>query len=338
MSYWHPQLHTMHPALLAHHEQARHRLVSDPVDVAPGGAVAPLTYHGGPTMKDPKVTLLYAGQFWDDKDAVNAFLRAVVEDGYADAARGQGTKPGTFLGAFDIAAPTSAAMLDQDCRTLLRSVVGQNGIPAPDANTLFMLALPEGVQVAFTAGGDRSCEQFCGYHSNDELSGVPLLYAVHPATICGGCYQVNPRTGLQMVLAHEFIEAATDPTGAGWFNDQDGSENADEAAWVQDQYGQWVTQGYAAQNAAGQWVNSIGGYVAPVPQPQPHFKPSGDAADAWAQLEQGGALAKAELTLLLGSDPSGPAAPAWRYLLQGGSVQALLDSGWGAWFHGRGAA
>jgi hypothetical protein len=261
MSYYHPT--TMHPALARHHEEMRHRLVSDPVNVAPGGAVDPLTYHGGPTMTAPKVVLLYSGQFWDDKTAINTFLKAVVEDGYADAAKGEGTQRGTFLGAFDIAAPPSASVVDQDCRTMIRTVVGQNGIPTPDANTLFMLALPQGVAVSFTAGGDSSCSSFCGYHSNDELNGVPLLYTVQPATTCDGCYQTNPRTGFQMVLAHEFIEAATDPTGQGWFNDSTGAENADEAAWVQDQYGQWVTQGYAAQNASGQWVNSIGTYVAP---------------------------------------------------------------------------
>ncbi len=264
MSFWHPELSTMHPALLAHHQRGDHRLVADPVNVAPGGAVDPLTYHGGPTIPDPQVTALFAGTFWDDQAGVSAFTGRIVENGYLQAAVGQGTKPGKYLGSFAIAAPPSAQITDADCRTMLQAAVGRNGIVVPNPNALYLLLLPDGVEVAFDQSRtERSCQQFCGYHSSMVFDGQPLYYAVHPATTCNGCYQTSPRVGLQMVIGHEIVEACTDPDGRGWFNDRTGEENGDECAWVQDTYGQDITQGYAAQNAAGSWVNSIGLYVPP---------------------------------------------------------------------------
>jgi hypothetical protein len=109
---------------------------------------------------------------------------------------------------------------------MVSAAFGKNGVPMPDTNTLYMLILPDGVKVSFTAGGESSCSAFCGYHSNASN----YYYAVMPATTCNGCNLGTPQDALQMTEAHETVEACSDPTGQGWFNDSTGNENADECA------------------------------------------------------------------------------------------------------------
>lgn len=332
MSYWHPR--DMHFALAKHLAEPGHKLLTDPVQLPAGATVPPLTYHGGATVKAPKLVALYAGRPWMDRAKNDQFLREIASYGYLSGLSGQGSGNGTFLGSFDIPAPAAGVVTDADCQAMIRAAIGKNGVPAADMSTIYLLILPDGVKSVFTAGGsDASCATYCAYHSN---APDPFIYAVQPANTCAGCNQGNPQDGLQMTEAHEVAEACSDPTGQGWFNDQTGAENADEVAWIQETFGPWIVQGYAAQDATGAWANVVGKYTPPVPEPQ-HFKPSGKAAAAWQELMAGGTVATATLNLLLATDPHGPAAPAWWYLLQGGDVQALLDT-WGPYFHDEGAA
>lgn len=252
-------------------------LVSVPVKQNADGSVAPLTFHGGATIKAIKVVALYSGRFWGDRAKNDTFLKSIVEDGYLDAGMNTGFGRGTFLGSFDIPAPPSGDIIDTDCQAMIAAAIGKAGIPAADEQTLFLLILPDGVKVSFDAARTQSsCSNFCGYHS----STPQFIYAVHPAATCNGCNQGNPQDGLQMVESHEIAETASDPRGQGWYNDQTGMENGDEAAWIAQQFNGYTVQGYAAL-VGGKWFNAVGAYMpnAPTPQPKPKPKPRNPLAD-----------------------------------------------------------
>lgn len=248
-------------------------LLSNPANVVPGGPVGALSYHGGATLQHPKLVALYAGAPYVDRAKNDQFLREVMTFGYLSALSGQGSGNGVFLGSFDVPHPATAWVTDGDCQTIISSAIAANSaLPRPDGETIYMLILPDGVSVGDGMAGNSSCTAFCGYHS----SNAELLYTVQPATTCATCNQGDPFVALTMVEAHEIAESCSDPHGTGWYNDATGMENADECAWVQVPYGPWIVQGYAAQDAAGTWINTVGAYspvADPQPQPQPGPQP-----------------------------------------------------------------
>ena len=78
-------------------------------------------------------------------------------------------------------------------------------------------------------GGSRSCQAFCGYHS--DISGQ-IFYAVMPFPGCNGCTgglaQIDALTSTS---SHELCEAITDAVpGNGWYDDANG-EIGDICAW-----------------------------------------------------------------------------------------------------------
>lgn len=306
MSYYHPE---MHPMLRLHRESPAHKLLTDPVVLPASGTVPPLTYHNGPTIKSPKLVALYAGRFWGDRAKNDQFLKELMEYGYLAPFSTQGTGNGQFLGSFNIPAPKSGVVTDADCQSMIQVAIAggdgsKNGVPQPDANTLYMLILPDGVQSIFETGGnDASCKTYCAYHSNAPT----FYYTVQPANTCGGCNQGNPQDGLQMTEAHEVVEACSDPSGQGWFNDQSGEENADECAWIALKYGPWVVQGAACVNSAGQWVNTVGTYT-PVTTPQPVATTTSLAASPTSLNVGDSATLSASVTAADGSTPAGSIA------------------------------
>lgn len=261
-------------------DEERLDLVSNPVD--PSAPIGPLSYHGGPTLAAPKLVALYAGSFYGDRAKNDQFLKEVMTYGYLSGLSGlsgQGSGSGQFLGSFDLPAPV-VHVTDADCQAMIRTAIAQNpAIPRPDAQTIYMLILADGIAVGDGTPGDSSCTAYCGYHN----AAADFLYTVQPATTCAGCNQGQVQDALQMVEAHEIAESCSDPHGTGWYNDATGQENADECAWVQQSFGPWVVQGYAAENGQGQWVNTVGAYVVPQPPPQP-FKPDANLL-AWLARE-----------------------------------------------------
>lgn len=84
------------------------------------------------------------------------------------------------------------------------------------ANGLWMLFTPKGVDVI--SGQQKSCADFCGYHSNVGA----IAYAIVPYP-CQACIDGVP-TGqvldaLTCTLSHEICESITDPFDDGWFVD-----------------------------------------------------------------------------------------------------------------------
>jgi len=77
--------------------------------------------------------------------------------------------------------------------------------PAPDAQTIYTVFLPDGV-VLDQGGGSVSCKAFGGYHSESDGG---LVYALIPR--CASPAGWQPLDQTTVATSHELIEASTDP-------------------------------------------------------------------------------------------------------------------------------
>ncbi|NIE56882.1 hypothetical protein [Burkholderia sp. Ap-955] len=175
---------------------------------------------------------------------------------------GYGTGPGRYNGS--VVGPTldsGSIFTDSDAQQVIKSLISDGTLVA-NANSLFMLILPDGVTSRFDGNGDESCSAYCGYHDAFSFNGLDTAYAVLPSpTGCNGCG--NGDVGdFTAVYGHELAEAATDKVpGKGWMAD-DGQENGDLEAWILFGWGpptdprRYTVQGYYTNqrgNTVGSW-------------------------------------------------------------------------------------
>jgi hypothetical protein len=259
-----PPRHVYRPAYLRAQEKEDHELVTNPLSspTGPGGA-AGFRNRAGSQIATPHVTNVYLGDFWGDRDLFEGFSKAVVENGYLDPLRslGYGTGSGSYLGAVKGDPVAPGTLNDSDVRVLIARMLDAGTLHA-DANTLFMLILPDGVVSRFDGDGSESCSAFCGYHDAFTHQGIDVAYAIMPSpTDCQGC-GAGEMGDFTAVYAHELAEACSDKVpGKGWMAD-DGEENGDLEAWILFGWGppedphRYTVQGYYTNqqgNTVGVW-------------------------------------------------------------------------------------
>jgi hypothetical protein len=242
-----------------------HELITQPLasPTGPGGAPG-FQNRAGSQIAVPEVTNVYLGTFWGDRAFIDGFSRALVEHGYLDPLHelGYGTGSGHFRGTVDGPALTPGTIFnDSDAQSTLSSLL-DGGTLTANANSLFMLILPDGVTSVMDQDGSESCVRFCGYHEAFDHNGLEVAYAVLPSTLCGPCGGLIG--DFTAVYAHEVAEAATDKVpGQGWVAD-DGQENGDLEAWIlfgwgpTDDPNRYTVQGYYTNqrgNTVGLWRN-----------------------------------------------------------------------------------
>jgi hypothetical protein len=239
------------------------RLPGELVAPAPGVPAPPppaLTYRGGPLLGAVQVFSIFWGAAWSDAaqratiDRVTTFFQFVVASPYVDllaeyGTPGQAIGRGRSLGSATVAdAALGTNVTDSAIQHMVQAQVTAGGnVPAPTANSLYFVFLPPGVSVA--AGGDRSCQAFCGYH--DHIA-TQLFYAVVPYPNCAGCLgNLAALDALTSVCSHELAEAITDPIpGQGWYDDNHG-EIGDICAWQNTKLGGFVVQQLWSSRAKG---------------------------------------------------------------------------------------
>jgi hypothetical protein len=228
------------------------QLGSDP----PLAAAAPeLTYRGGPLLANAAVVALYWGPQWRDAPLatvagrMDAFLDFVLTSALMDQL-GEYSVPGATIGhgrrvASSVldAVPTPTSLSDQQLQDALQSALP--GLPAPDANSLYMIFLPPNVAVVMDGG--QSCDAFCGYHNSFDNG---IYYGVLPYPGCAGCVGgLDTFDALTSTTSHELAEAITDPVpGTGWYDDANG-EVGDICAWQTKRLGDYVVQLEWSNNA-----------------------------------------------------------------------------------------
>jgi hypothetical protein len=237
--------------------------VRDLVAPAPGIQAPPspqLTYRGGPLLSAVQVSTVFWGTAWGDAaqqnavQGLNRFFQFVVTSVYLDQLAEYNTPQqkigrGSYAGTATIPDPAlGTSVTDGAIRQMLQQQLASgSSLPAPTANSLYFIFLPPGVSVA--AGGDRSCQTFCGYHDAIESQ---RFYAVVPYPNCAGCLgTLGPLDAMTSVSSHELAEAITDPVpGQGWYDDTNG-EIGDMCAWQNKKLNTFVVQQLWSNRAHG---------------------------------------------------------------------------------------
>ena len=147
---------------------------------------------------------------------------------------------------------TDAQMQDE-----LLAILNNDSL-APDLAHIYVVFLPNGVQTQ-DSGGSYSAVDFCGYHSEFDTTGGPLLYANMPyGQVCDSGQSPNGTAAADDAidtLDHEVMETITDPLGNGW-GDFQGNEIGDECSNI---YGAALGSTQATNPAGGSSFNqSIG--------------------------------------------------------------------------------
>ena len=192
---------------------------------APSGTASyvPMTYQGGPILSAVELIGVYWGPFTaGEVNTMQAWLT-----GFAGYLCGVGAPLGTeqvvrqygvngaSVGVFvqDTNAPANAT--EQDVRNLIEGHQGDGSLPAYSAQRLF-IAFTKSV----TFQGYNTV--WCAYHG---AWGDGKFFAICPQ-LTGGCAGNDPLGSWQGVVAHEVLEAATDPkVGSGWV--EGGGEGGD---------------------------------------------------------------------------------------------------------------
>ncbi len=218
----------------------------------PAPAAAPkLTYRNGPLITAPEVFTVFWGSAWnhspqsDMLPKINSFFDFILTSSLMDqlgeySVAGRTFGHGRRTGSVTLTAPVlKHSVTDGAIQHMLQHEIATNSsFPAPTPNTLYFVYLPPGVSVV--QGGSRSCQAFCGYHS--DIAGQ-IFYAAMPFPGCGGCTGgLAPFDALTSTSSHELCEAMTDAIpGQGWYDDAHG-EIGDICAWKTKMVGSYTVQ------------------------------------------------------------------------------------------------
>lgn len=205
-----------------------------PLDAA-ARTSAELRYYGGPVLENARVVAVLWGEDVDPavQQKIGDFYTALLASAdyswlseydtdiaavSGDPGTGQHIGKGSFAGAHVIKPHTrSTALTDAQIERELAAQIRAKKLPAPDADTLYMIHFPPGVSISM--GGAGSCQSggFCGYHNAFKRSRKRIAYAVLPDMSQGsgcdtGCGRGRDSFDLvSAVASHELVEAVTDP-------------------------------------------------------------------------------------------------------------------------------
>jgi hypothetical protein len=211
---------------------------------------AKLIYRGGALIQSAEVYSIFWGKSWgnaaDSKALVkqmDAFFNDILVSSLIDQlaeynVSGQRIGRGRVIGSKVITAGAPAkSVTDSSIQTALKKWISGKTVPKNNRDTLYFIFLEPGV--VSVMGGSRSCQSYCGYHSN---SGT-IYYAVMPYPGCDGCLGgLKVFDALTATSSHELCEAITDPVpGTGWYDDANG-EIGDICAWQFRQIGSYTVQ------------------------------------------------------------------------------------------------
>ncbi len=214
-------------------------------------AAAPrLTYRNGPLLTGVRVFTVFWGSWWQQAPnsnlltQINQFFDYILSSQLIDQL-GEYSIPGQTIGHGSRIGSTlltstnpSASVQDSSIQQLLQQEIDAGVLPATNANILYFLFLPDGVQVL--QGNSASCQSFCGYH---DTFGKGVYYAVMPYPGCSGCTgRLAVFDALTSTTSHELCESITDPIpGQGWYDDMNG-EIGDICAWKTRKLGNYTIQ------------------------------------------------------------------------------------------------
>ena len=220
-------------------------------------------------LVDPVVV----GVFWPGAVAVDASSRALFPDFVKDLFDGPfwaaempqyvGSSHGSYQSSHDIMlltlAPSTTVLVSQ-IGPELAAQVAAGGLPAASFNTVYVVHFPPGITITDPGGIGTSCVNFCAYHDYYLSSGASFPFIVQPDfTQNAGC-QTGCGLGTVFdrsteVLAHELIEATTDPQPPnGWENACVGGEEVADVCESDLFYTPRLTASSGAPQCPNRWA------------------------------------------------------------------------------------
>lgn len=155
---------------------------------------ARLTYRGGVLISSAKVFTIFWGQSWQDAAnakslvaAMNKFFSDILVSPLIDQlseynVSGQTIGHGSVIGSKVITTGVpSGSISDSAIQKALKNWIISRTLPANDSNTIYFIFLESGI--VSVMGGSRSCQSYCGYHSN----AGNIYYAIMPYPGCAAC-------------------------------------------------------------------------------------------------------------------------------------------------------
>lgn len=173
-----------------------------------------MTFNGGPVLMVPELIGFYWGNFTADEiNTMQSWLNGFAQylsgsnapEGCEQVVRQYGTT-GATVGPHVQEMNPPASATEQDVRNKIEAHQVNNALPGYSSERLF---------IAFTKGVSFSGYNttWCAYHGS---WGVGKYFAICPQ-LTGLCAGSDALAAWQGVVAHEVLEAATDPSvGAGW--------------------------------------------------------------------------------------------------------------------------
>ncbi len=195
---------------------------------AGAGTTCHLSYHqpGAPLLAHVKVVTVFFGSDYPFQDQLSQFYTAVTNSAYFDWLS-EYNEPGFSIGRgsfvqkyVDTNPPQKTQMdNDRDIKPYVTALVQSGKVPAPDADTLYVIHFPAKISVSDAIGG--TSETLCvnggssGFHDSVQIAGKNVAYAVIPDFSTGSC-QNYPLQGAAfdvttVISSHELIESVTDP-------------------------------------------------------------------------------------------------------------------------------
>ena len=175
------------------------------------------------------------------------------------------------LGSTTDAYSQGKSLTDAQIQAVVSSAITSGRLPS-DTNAVYFV-----LTSADVTASSGFCTQYCGWHARGTIAGSDIKYAFigNPDRCPSACEAQNTgpngnagADGMASIIAHELVEAVTDPDLNAWY-DRRGLENADKCAW------KFGTTSSASNGAAynmtlgarqfliqQNWVNAAAGYCA----------------------------------------------------------------------------
>jgi hypothetical protein len=197
----------------------------------PTVASAHLVYYGGKVLSNVKVVqVLYgsgtyiSGISGSGSGTMAGFYQAVTNSTYIDMLTQYNTPSqkigrGSYSKSVQItpsASRNKATISDASIEAEIAAQIKSGVLPAPDANTVYMINFPKGKKISMGGSGSCASGGFCAYHSTFKNGTTEIYYGVLPDMGSGsgcdvGCGSNNAFARQTSVASHELIESITDP-------------------------------------------------------------------------------------------------------------------------------
>ena len=219
--------------------------VPAPARVGGGSSSNGISYRGGPVMNaGVNVYLIWYGS-WSANTATVILPTLItglsgskyygINTTYYDSLKRIVPNVVTLKGqVYDPGSAGKTNLSDGQINTIVTTAISSGALGAADVNGLYFVLT--GLDV--TKSGFLT--SYCGWHAHASIGGTDIKYSFvgNPGTngACSVQTSVSPNNNvgadaMASIVAHELVEAATDPDLNAWY-DSRGYENADKCAWT----------------------------------------------------------------------------------------------------------